>query len=318
MPTTEAGTTLRHPKTEVVATDGGFLLNGHKIFGTLSPFATLFFSFARLADGKGGFESVLCMLGSDTPGVEVMNNWDAMGMRASGSGDVVYRDVRLAEGNLVRSGQPLGMMGLEIGDPATANHGLLGAFVGIAEAAASLVIEQAKTRRKSPSDKLMAEREWMQHLIGEMDVDLTVCRGMLAHEGRMIDAMVEEHPLGGLSEEEVLQMERLHQGVKVTVNRRAIDAVDKALTASGGAGYMNKHPLSRLYRDVRAGPFMQPYSPPEAMEFIGRVVLGQDANVSLGVGAEQDGSRATKLGMATIRLADVATAGRSPRFAIDG
>ena len=76
-------------------------------------------------------------------------------------------------------------------------------------------------------------------------------------------------------------MERLHQGVKYTINRRAIDVVDKALTASGGAGYMNKHPLSRLYRDVRAGPFMQPYSPPEAIEFMGRVVLGQDSNVDV-------------------------------------
>ena len=91
-----------------MAAGGGFVLNGHKIFGTLSPVATLFFSSARLADGNGGYESVLCMLGSGTEGVEVKDNWDALGMRASGSGDVIYRDVRLGEGNIVRSGKPLG------------------------------------------------------------------------------------------------------------------------------------------------------------------------------------------------------------------
>ncbi len=281
VPATEAGTTVRYPKTEVVpAPGGGYVLNGHKIFGTLSPFATLFFSSARLADGDGGYESVLCMLGRDTEGVEVKDNWDAIGMRASGSNDVIYRDVRIGEGNVVRSGQPLGGMVLGGGDPG-GTHGLLGAFLGIAEAAAEIVIEQAKTRRKSPSDKLMAERQWMQHLIGEMDIDLTTCRGLLAYEGRAIDEMVKRYPKRDAPEHETLDMERLHQSVKYTINRRAIEAVDKALTASGGAGYMSKHPLARLYRDVRAGPFMQPFSPPEGIEYIGRVVLGQDPNVDL-------------------------------------
>jgi alkylation response protein AidB-like acyl-CoA dehydrogenase len=272
---TEAGTSIRYPNTEVTPVDGGYLLNGYKIFGTLSPVATVFFVPARLRGDDGAYESVLCMLGRGTEGQDIKDNWDALGMRASGSGDVAYKDVRLPAANVIRSGTPLGDRPAAQGDPGATQLGLLASFLGIAEAAADIAVNLAKNRRKGPGNLPLAERAWMQQLIGEMDIELATARAMLDFNGRHADEMINAYPRRDMPEDVQREAERLHQAAKYVIQRNAISIVDKALTASGGAGYMSKSPLSRLYRDVRAGPFMQPYSPPEALEFIGRVALDQ-------------------------------------------
>ena len=65
-----------------------------------------------------------------------------------------------------------------------------------------------------------------------------------------------------------------YQSAKWVVNWHAIDIINQAMDLSGGGGFMAGNPLSQLYRDVRAGPFMQPYSPIDAREYMGRVLLG--------------------------------------------
>ena len=54
--------------------------------------------------------------------------------------------------------------------------------------------------------------------------------------------------------------------------------VDRAIMLFGGGGFLATSPLARLYRDVRAGPLMQPWASNQAIEIIGKVSLGLDPN----------------------------------------
>ena len=70
----------------------------------------------------------------------------------------------------------------------------------------------------------------------------------------------------------------MHACTKKFVNETANNIVDRCITMSGGSGFLDSNVLSRLYRDVRAGPLMQPFASRQAIEFIGKVSLGVDPN----------------------------------------
>jgi alkylation response protein AidB-like acyl-CoA dehydrogenase len=271
---TEPGTDLSHPLTEVRIEGDTAVINGRKIFGTLSPAADLMVVTCRLKEGEG-YVGANAIVPKGTAGQELADDWDALGMRASGSGSAVYRDCRVPAASVVL-GETWGVPtigGLLVST--AGNIGLLGAFLGIAEQARELAVEAARMRTKGPDKRPLAESRGVQDLVAEMDVDLTLCRAALERTARLLDDAL-ARPVADLGIGELHDLNGEFQATKLVVNRKAIEVVDRAMTALGGASYMTGSPLSRLYRDVRAGPFMQPFSPVEVKEYLGKLGLGLD------------------------------------------
>lgn len=273
---TEPGTDALHPLTELTRGDDGWVVNGRKSFGTLSPVADLFLVGCRYR-GDGNDVRAFAFVLKDAPGVTVRDNWDALGMRASGSHDIVYEDCVVPDAQVRISGSAWGAQDTESYIFGTAGSiGLVAAFLGIAERAAELSVDIVRTRTKAPDRRPLAERTGVQHLAADNEIDLSVCRALLDRTGRLLDDALVDRPVADDDPDELQRLFVEFQAAKFVTNRKAIEIVDRALTLSGGAGYLSASPLARLYRDVRAGPFMQPLSPNEAPAYIGRYAVGVD------------------------------------------
>ena len=82
-PQSEPGTDMLHLLVEATKVEGGWHLNGRKIFGTLSPAATLVTILCRVRDAQGGFRRAAATVPGGSAGTDIKNNWNALGMRAS-------------------------------------------------------------------------------------------------------------------------------------------------------------------------------------------------------------------------------------------
>ena len=252
---------LTRPRTRAKRTDDGWVVRGHKVFCTMSPAATELYAAVTFDDGDGeryGYARIPV----DAAGVRMNDDWDALGMRASGSQSVTFDDVRLP-GAALRGGFPAGRLTDEFMEVNLVAGGLHAASsLGIAESALATALAAMAPRvaEHGPAPRALV-------LVAEAEVELSAIRASIARAGDLIDG----HLLGPGDVTEVFADV---QAVKTFVNEAAVRVVDRALALSGGAGYMTAHPLSRAYRDVRAGAFMHPLGANRAYEFIGEVALG--------------------------------------------
>jgi alkylation response protein AidB-like acyl-CoA dehydrogenase len=218
----------------------------------------------------GGKRIGTAMIPRDTPGMRIDYVWDAIGMRASGSDDIVFEDCFVPDDAVV-IGQKWGTFGPAVAGGMIGGIALMAVFLGIAEAAYGHAIEAAMTRKRR-RETPMREIPAVQLAVAEMDIQLSTARASVDRVSRLFD----EHLAIDTPLPEQQQLMKEVQAAKHYVNRAAIEITDHALALSGGAGYLNKSPLSRLYRDVRAGPFMSPLTAGDGIEYVGKVALGFD------------------------------------------
>ena len=265
----EPGQDLTRPATRAERSGAGWRIDGHKIFCTMSPAASLLVTSVGFRGEDGGERYGYVEIPVTTPGVTVNDDWDALGMRASGSHSVTFDGVELPAGAL-RGGFPAGAMSpyLERNLPS-----------GLFHASASLGIAEAAFARTAQPERI-GEDARARMLVAESTIDLAAARAVISRAATLIDDHFAENPTSSGTDDEILRLFAEGQAAKTFVNEAATRVVDRALALSGGAGYLNGSPLARAYRDVRAGAFMHPLGANRAYGFLGDVALGRRHDLS--------------------------------------
>jgi alkylation response protein AidB-like acyl-CoA dehydrogenase len=269
---TERGTDNLHPYTTATRTDDGWLINGHKMFVTMSPLATHLAMNLRMQDADGDHLATT-LLPIDSPGIHPQGDWDALGMRGSGSQSIKLEDVAVGA-SAVRKLGPWGRWSTDtLINRTLGNLALVAAFFGIAQHAREIALDAARSQKKLGEP--IAASPGVQQTTGELEIEYNRCRCVLQQTGRDVDDWLESARTTPPTIETAHQLMQTYQSAKWTINRGAIEIVSKAMDLAGGGVYMSSNPLTRLYRDVRAGPFMQPHAVTDIRGYVGQVALGR-------------------------------------------
>lgn len=250
------------PQTKARKVAGGYILSGQKVFCTLVPIVD-YFGISTSLEGYTGSASGGCafLLPRDAPGLEVIENWDAMGMRATGSHTIVLRDVFAPVDQLIGEEGHLFEEFSQVSYWYCLSFSAI--YLGIGQAMYNYVLDYARTRKVQKSGQLVGHLPWNRFAIGEMYNRLEACRTLVYTLAQEIG---EQRPYG---ERQVPTTEML----RTFVAENMLEVANLATRIAGGQGYLKGNPVERYFRDLRSAP-LHTLKRDEVLEMLATVELG--------------------------------------------
>lgn len=245
------------PQTVAKRQADGWILDGHKLYTTGIPGLTWLAVWARSDDPVPLIGTWL--VHRDTPGIRIVESWDHLGMRATGSHEVIFEGVRLPLEHAVDvypADQPPALNAPALADFNRGMATLLGAiYDGAARAARDWLLQWLAERTPASLGAPLSSLPRVQEVVGQIE-------GLLLANRLQLDALSNQ-PL--TSQEAGL--------IKVAVTENAVAVVEKALELTGNHGLSLHHPLQRHYRNVLCGRVHTPQRD-SALVLAGKTAFG--------------------------------------------
>ncbi len=240
--------------------DGGYLVSGHKIFASQSPVGAAMSTMFPYDDPDEGRVVLNMAVPLTVDGVTVLDTWDALGMRGTGSHDVELHEGFVPE-DKVLARRPWATL-----DPplqVILSHAILpitAVYLGVAEGARDEAVASVSGTDKAASPTT-------QRQVGVMDTRLRVAGWAL--DGAL--AAVGDDPAPSMATVAAVM------AAKTAVTEAVHEVVDLAMEVAGGPAFYKGSTIERAYRDVR-GIKYHPMQPEAALLHAGQVALGLPAD----------------------------------------
>jgi len=231
----DAGCDVTGAVTTAVNEGDSWVINGSKMFatnGTVAHFMLLFCQTDPTNESPHRRYSFI-LVPTETPGFKAVKIKGKLGIRASDTAELVLKDLRVPQANLV-------------GEPGQGFYQLMEFFnrtrlhvcaqaVGLARGALEESTRHVKGRRQF--GKLLAEFQVTQFKLAEMATRIRAARNLYYEAAWLADQGKIDHALVAMA--------------KWFSGKVAVDCADEALQLHGGYGYIDEYKVQRLYRDAK-------------------------------------------------------------------
>jgi alkylation response protein AidB-like acyl-CoA dehydrogenase len=240
----ESGSDVQSIKTHAKKEEGGWIINGQKMWVTNGLESSLVFLLAKTnLDADPPYKGMSCFITEKEPAVKknegpfqgllVSDKIAKMGYKGVESTELIYDDYFCPDDNLLGGAEGQGfsqmMNALEVGRINVAARG-----VGIAERALELALSYANERKTFA--RKIKDHQAISFRLAEMATDVAAARHLTYFAAKEKDRTGKANAAAGMA--------------KLFASEAAHRVVEESFRIHGGYGYSKEYEIERLYRDV--------------------------------------------------------------------
>jgi len=256
----DTGSDAANQRTRARKTDGGWVINGAKMFISLGNHAKVAMIFAQ-TDPERAHRGLACFLvDTDQPGFQPQEIHHKMGLRGSDTAAISLDDVEAPDEAMlgeVGDGFKIAMSALDSG-----RYSVAAGCVGICQGCVDASVRYSKERQQF--GRPIASFQLVQAMIADMAVDTDAARMLVWRAGYLKDTGQPNTTETSIA--------------KLYATEAAIRCANNAIQVHGGSGYVDDYPVERYLRDVRVTTLYEGTSQIQKL-IIGRALTGINALV---------------------------------------